>query len=503
MVSTLPQTWGYLLLALFAAIFIPLGYRAWREGAESAEDFLIARETFSAPVTIVSLIATWTWSSTVLGSAEGAFGFGAAGFWVYGLVVPLSALALGVPILTRVRNRVPQASSFPEYIRLRFPDDWRGTGSHLIFALIASGQMFFWAILQVIGAGIAMNVIFGIPHWQGALIAGLIVTVYISFGGLRASIRTDFLQMLGIAVILAILLPWAVFAFGGPSAVYQGLITSNINGATDLITGDVIYGWLLISLFSYINYAIINQNVWQRIFASTQGDEGRVIVGSAVAWLPIPAAAGLIGMIGIAMGFSGQASNVMPAVMIETLPNYAAFGFALAIVAVVLSTVDSCLNSFASIVISDIYKPYIGDVESVKTDKALLQKTKLLLVVTGIVVAVVGMANFSILFFNYAVGAIAIPITWPFVLSVLTPRFNRTWGVVGMGLGIVAAVIFAFLPAAGLWNSPLPLWQGYLVAHLVALLIPLAGTVLSPEEEFSFEEMDSRTAAEFGMGGDD
>ena len=497
MVDALPQTWGYLLLALFALVFVSIGYLGQRRGSsESTEDFLIAREAFSAPIAVVSLVATWTWSSTVLGSAEGAIDFGAAALYVYGLVVPLSAVLLGVPILGRVRNLVPEASSFPEYIRLRFPDDWRGTASHLTFALVASSQMFFWAILQVLGAGVVLNVIFGIPHWQGALISGLIVTTYITFGGLRASIRTDIIQMVGIGVLIAVLLPWTIFAFGGPAKIYQGLANSDIANATSLLTEDVLYGWLLVSLLAFINYTIMNQNVWQRIFASERGKEGNVVVSSALAWVPIPAAAGLIGMIGVATGFQGNASNVMPAVILGTLPSYAVVGFAVLILAVILSTIDSCLNSFASIVIMDVYKPYIGDAQRVRSDASLLLKTKVLIVIVGVAIAVIGMAEFSVLFFNYAVGAIAIPLTWPFVLSVLTPRFNRTWGIVGMALGIVAAVLLAFLPAAGLWESPFELWQGYLIAHLVSMLVPLVGTLVSPDRGFSFEEMERRVAAD-------
>jgi Na+/proline symporter len=500
MPEVIPQLYGYLLIALFAIVFIPLGYISRRK-ASGAMDFLVAREAFSAPIAIVSLIATWTWTSSILGSAEGAYQFGAAGFWVYGFVVPLSAIVLGVPIITRVRRRTPNASSFPEYIRLRFPDDWRGTSSHLIFAIIAGGQMFLWAVLQVIGVGVVIHALFDIPQWQSALAMGLIVTAYITFGGLRASIRTDFIQMLAIGVLLATILPLVIILFGGPDAIYEGLASAEISKATHMFTEDVLYGWLLVSLFSFINYAIINQNVWQRIFAAERGSEGYIVTGSAIAWLPIPGAAGVIGMIGIAIGFDGPPSAVMPTVIGETLPTVAAFGFAVLIVAVVVSTIDSCLNSFASIVITDIYKPYIGNEEKAQSDQSVLRNTKILLVITGLLAAAIGTADVSVLFFNYAVGALAIPITWPFVLSVVSPRFNYMWGIVGMLLGIVAALLFVFLPSAGLWESPFPLWQGYLISHVVALLIPLVGTAISPNEEFSFEQITDDSSVT--TGGDD
>ena len=490
----LNPTTGFIVLGGFAILSVAAAVYLTRNSGESAEDLLVARESTAVPIIIVSLIATWLWSTTLMGAAEGGFNFGFSAVWVYGFSITWSLVLMG-PILARIRQNFPEVSSYPEYVRYRFGD--QGKLVHLVFSVVALAQSFFWAVIQVVGAGYVLNIVFDIPHWQGALLTGLIVTGYVTLGGLRASIFTDFVQMLAIGVIIAVLAPWVVTEIGGAGPIYEGVANAEVNQAHHFVTPEVIVGWLLIGMAS-VEYTLINQNVWQRIIATDGTGKERLVLGSSVVlWLAIPASAALIGLVGFTIDYSGNAATVLPAIMIEVLPVWGAILFGIAILGAIFSTTDSCLNSFMTIMVSDIYKPYFGSEEKVRNDKSLVIKTKVVMIVTGVSVAIFGTMEVSLLFFSLAVGALAMPLAWPVVLSALRPDFNRTWGAYSVILGVIGAAIFAFLPVSGIWaNPPFEPWQGYLVPAAFTVLGPIIGTMLYPDTEYTFTDMQNEMRAD-------
>ncbi len=478
--QTLSMTSGYVLLIIFSAISVGLGIFYNRGNREASYDeFLSARSGIPLPVAISGLIAVWVWSSTLMGSGEGAYNFGMAGLWVYGLVVPLSALLLGSWILPRVRKMMPHASTFPAYMEKRL-----GPGAHKVFTFVTIIQMFFWAVVQIMAVGTILNTMFGIPVWIAAVLSGIVVTLYITLGGLRAAAGTAFLQVLVITVLLAILLPCAIHYAGGVDQIYQGVVNAKGQAGTLIFSKDILFNWFLVSFFSYINYSIMDQNVWGYCYSIKPGTERRFILWSAFLWLPIPCAAGLLGVIGLSTGIQVNPSVILPAMILNLMPRVFSYGFAVIMLASIYSTAGSCLNAFSSLFVNDIYIPYIK--KGQPDEKKLLPLARKMTVLGGLLASVVAVFPVSLLFVNYAVAAIAVPITWPFVLSVCWSKLNTKATIAGMVVAIPLALIIGFLPAIGITLIDIPLWLGYLIIHLVALLIPVIGTLAKPNEEFSF-----------------
>jgi SSS family transporter len=499
MVSITSPLGGYVLIAGFGGFAILASLYLTRNSGGGTEDLLVARGSTTTPIVIVSLIATWLWSTTLMGAAEGAFSFGLPAFWVYGFTVSWSAILMG-PILVRIRQNFPDVSSFPEYIRYRFGNEAsEGKLVHGTFTFVALFQSTAWAIIQITGAGIVLSSVFGLPHWQAAMGVGLVVTTYVTLGGLRASIMTDFIQMFAIGVLLAIVVPWAILEAGGPSAIHAGITAADasVPQANHFVTPSVVVGWLLVSAAS-VEYTFINQNVWQRVIAADEvGDIKKIIGIAAVLWLAIPAAASLIGLVGIAEGYTGSATEVMPWVMSEVLPSWGAALFAIVVIGAIFSTTDSCLNSVSTILISDVYKPYFGSEEEVRTSKSLVTKTKIMMVGIGVLVTIIGTNQFSLLFVSLAAGALTVPLAWPTAISVLLPDFNRKWGAYSVLVGVVMAIFFGLLPTAGIWaNPPFEPWQGYVLPNFVTILGPLVGTYLYPDTDHTFEDMNAQIKAE-------
>lgn len=481
--QTLPMASGYILLIVFSLVSIGLGFYYNRGNKEeSYDEFLSARSGIPLPVAISGLIAVWVWSSTLMGSGEGAYNFGMAGIWVYGVVVPLSAVVLGSWILPRVRKMMPKAATFPAYMAKRL-----GPGTHKVFTFVTIVQMFFWAVLQIMAVGTILNTMFGIPIWIAAVFSGVVVTLYITLGGLRAAAGTAFFQVLVITVLLAILLPCAIHYAGGVNHIYEGVLSVKGQEGSLVFSKDILFNWFLVSLFSYINYSIMDQNVWGYCYSIKPGTERKFILWSAFLWLPIPCAAGLLGVIGLSTGIQVTPSVILPAMILNLMPTIFSYGFAVIMLASIYSTAGSCLNAFSSLFVNDIYIPYIK--KGRPEEKKLLPLARKMTVIGGLLASAVAVFPVSLLFMNYAVAAIAVPITWPFVLSVCWKRLNTKATILGMVVAIPTALLLAFLPAIGITVIPIPLWSGYLITHLAALLIPIIGTVMRPNNQFDFALM--------------
>lgn len=474
---------GYLLLLVFSLISIALGiYYNKGNSAESYDEFLSARSGIPLPVAISGLIAVWVWSSTLMGSGEGAYNFGMSGIWVYGVVVPFSALVLGSWILPRVRQMMPNAATFPAYIAKRL-----GRNAHRVFTFVTIVQMFFWTVVQIMAVGTILNTMFGIPVWIAAVLSGIVVTLYITLGGLRAAAGTAFCQVLVITILLAILLPCAIYYAGGVHQIYDGVLSVKGHEGTLIFSKNIFFNWFLVSLFSYINYSIMDQNVWGYCYSIKPGTERKFILCSAFLWLPIPCAAGLLGVIGLSSGIQVSPSVILPAMILNLMPKIFSYGFAIIMLASIYSTAGSCLNAFTSLFINDIYIPYIKNGKP--DEEKLLPLARRITVIGGLAASAVAIFPVSLLFMNYAVAAIAVPITWPFVLSVCWQKLNTKATILGMIIAIPIALVLAFLPAIGIVLVSIPLWAGYLITHLVALLIPILGTLLWPNNEFDYSFM--------------
>lgn len=479
----LNQATGYAILLVFAVFVLAVALRVAKNNTNLGSDFLNAKNSVPFGVAVASLVANWTWSATLLGGGEGAYSFGVSGVWIYGIDVILSALIFA-PLVMKIRNIAPQLTTFPEFIRLRV-----GKSSHIIFTVISMAQMLCFTLVQVMAIGLIFNTMFGIPHWQGAIIGGIIITSFVAIGGLRAAIDTSFVFVYAILLALFVLLIGSVWGNGGPSAIFEGIRNSKVAGSTFLFSKEAIIGYWLIDFFTYINYTLINQNVWEHVLAVKPGREKTLVRSSALIWFFIPAAASVIGLVGLGTGLDIAGNDVLPAVILQSMPQWASYLFVVILLASIFSTASTCLNAFTNLLVTDIYKQYMPKAKFVTDEKIMHKRSVIIIVVAGALVSVFAVADLSILWLNYAVGAFAVPLLWPFVMSAYKETINKKSIVISLYAGVIVAIFFAFLPTLEVYTLPFDMWIGYALIHVVTLVIPIVGTLIKPDREFRFEQI--------------
>ena len=101
----------------------------------------------------------------------------------------------------KIRNEFPKGSTLVEFMRKKF-----GKSLFKLILLMTIFYMFIFLCAEVTAVAVLINYISGTELWITALIVLAATLSYTLYGGLRASIFTDNIQMIVIGVLLFILI---------------------------------------------------------------------------------------------------------------------------------------------------------------------------------------------------------------------------------------------------------------------------------------------------------
>lgn len=161
-----------------------------RSTVRTVEDLLTARNSVGRRQLPGTLIASVMGVWILLSAPEAGAGFGIAAVVGYGIgeAVPMLVYSKVGP---RIREVIPNGHSLTEYAYARY-----GTAMYSFVLLVSGLYMFVFVAAELTGIASALSVVAGVPQWQTATLVGGFVLVYTSYGGLRASIFTDSIQVL-------------------------------------------------------------------------------------------------------------------------------------------------------------------------------------------------------------------------------------------------------------------------------------------------------------------
>ncbi|WP_179661633.1 sodium:solute symporter family protein [Nocardioides panzhihuensis] len=186
----------YLLIAIYFAFVLGIGFLASR-GMSSSVDFFLSGRSLPAWVTGLAFISANLGAVEIMGmSATGAqLGLPTVHYFWIGAVPAM--LFLGVVMMPFYYGS--KVRSVPEFMKRRF-----GTGAHLVNAISFAVAQLLIAGINLYLLGSIVHALLGWPLWIALIVAALIVLSYITLGGLKAAIYNEVLQFF---VIVAALLP--------------------------------------------------------------------------------------------------------------------------------------------------------------------------------------------------------------------------------------------------------------------------------------------------------
>ena len=265
------------------------------------------------------------------------------------------ALGIFAVLGPKIREKFPEGYTLPQYILRRL-------GSKKLHWLYLV-PFFFGQLIaitfNIFAGGSLISLITGIPIVVVMPILALIALLYTLVSGLKASIVTDFVQVLLILIAIGFIVPWAVTAAGGASTISGGFGGKSGN-FSNLFDPSVAFSFGIVTSIGLISQTIADQQYWQRTFALKKGQISSAFIFGAVLFAVVPVGLGLLGFLGAnpALGITlpaGIDSSMIGVVAIrELLPRWAVLLFVIALLGGLSSTVDSGISAASALWATDV-----------------------------------------------------------------------------------------------------------------------------------------------------
>ena len=425
------------LMAVTLTVFTALGMWYSRGRVGSVEDFISARGSAGRGATTATLVASVMGIWILLSPAEAGAAFGgvaAVAGYAIGEALPMLAFAELGP---RIRELVPEGHSLTEYALVRY-----GPAMYAFVLLVSLFYMFVFLAAELTGITSALEMIAGVPRWQTALLVGGAVLVYTAYGGLRASIFTDTVQLLLVLPLLALCAAGAVVALGGPVEVHARVAATDPSLLDPTFFTGLRFGfWVAIAI---LGAELINQTWWQRVYAARDTETLRQgFRTAAVVNFLVVLVAGLFGV--VARGYvdvvtdpasdSYNASIAFFVLLNEAFPEPLVLVVVLLALLLVTSTADTLFNAMASVVTADL--PRLLDSP---TDRTLTWGARVLTVVAALAAIYVSLRARSVLRLFLLADLLGAAVMVPLLYGLYSERASGpgvlTSGVAGLAVGL-------------------------------------------------------------------
>ena len=342
---------SYALLLGTLGIFAYVAYKAATDYEIDDDTYLSARGTQGWQRIGLSLFASGMGVWVLLGPSEVAY-YG--GFWdVMGYAVssstPFLLLAYVGP---KIRDSLPDGVTLADYVRLRL-----GRRMQIYVGLISILYMFTFLFAEFTAIGKVMDELVGIKPLIPMVLVGVVTAAYTAYGGLPASLATDRVQALAIALLVTTLL---LFLFGADmgqliddAKAYNpdGFDATWSHGSMSYM-GSLKSGLALVVAITAAE--MFSQGNWQRAYAS-EDDEAlqRGALLAAVMVFPLVFVMGILGTVA-----AGQGGVSDPSIaffyLVDGTSSLIVAAFIVLVVSLVCSSTDTLQNAIVASVSRDI-----------------------------------------------------------------------------------------------------------------------------------------------------
>ena len=462
-----------LFIVISYLIAIPAFGFYFKKFVKSEKDYFLAGRMLPWWIIGFSIIGTNIGATDYVGAAGGAYRFGLtqANFeWIGALpAIALSAL-LFVPYYWR-----SGVYTVPEFLGKRYNHITRiiqivcwGT-----FMVLLTGQ-FFWA------SSLMLEEYLGIPIIVGLFITGLIVGIYTVSGGMGAIAMTDVVQLMVMfigGITITILGLWTV---GGWEGLIEKIVPTHPDHLKLYLPADhPIYPWpaviLGLAFVASPAWWCCNQAMIQRTLgAKTEWDAKAGMMFAGFPKMFVPFLTVIPGLIALALNpdlTGSEMDKAYPWLIKNLLPTGLAGLVFAAFMAALISSVDSVLNSAATLWTRDIYQAYLFTKKSDKHYLTVGRTMTVVFIIAAISIAPM-MKRFPGLFTagQYFLALFQGPTFAITLLGIYWKRANIYGGLAGLlGGMVISAMLYITYDITFFYVS----WWSFAGAFIITVVISL------------------------------
>ncbi|HKZ51891.1 MAG TPA: sodium:solute symporter family protein [Candidatus Acidoferrales bacterium] len=461
-----------IFLFAYAVLLIVVGLLVSRR-VKKAADFFVAGRTLGPGLLATTFLAANIGAGSTVGASGLGYRFGlSAWWWVGSAAIGSFILAATVGPKIWVIAEKYQFDTVGDYLDRRYSRAVRAT----VAVLLWLGTLAILAA-QLIAIAWILDVVAGLPKWQGCLLGGLVVVTYFAAGGLLTAVWVNLIELIVLLTGLLVAIPFALDNLGGwPAAVQQ--VSSRFASAAE---ADRFFSFTGIGLKGILAYVVIlvpsfivSPGLIQKVYGARDQRAVRLGVGlNALALFFFAVVPPLFGVFAFAR-YPGLANPelALPTVLKEMLPLWLGVLVLAAIFSAEISSCDAILFMLSTSLSVDLYKTFLNPRVTEKRLLAVSRATAVVAGLLGVAVAILLPSIISALTIFY--GLLAVALFVPLLLGLYWRSISARAALVSI-LGAVPATFVVDRWTAGQGWGPL---SPHALGILVGLALALVATFL-------------------------
>ncbi|MEL0036148.1 MAG: sodium/proline symporter PutP [Gammaproteobacteria bacterium] len=457
-------------------------------------DYILGGRRLGAAVTALSAGASDMSAWLLLGLPGAIYLGGFSEGWIaLGLIVGAYLnWRFNAPRLRLFTELAGDAITLPDYFENRFFD--KSNALRIISAIVILVFFTFYTSSGMVGGAKLFQSSFGVDYDIALWIGAAVIVSYTFFGGFLAVCWTDFFQAILMMLAMVVAPAVVLYELGGLSETMATIESVN-PVLVSWSEGITLMGFISLQAWGLGYFG--QPHVLVRFMAAESVAAIKPARRLAMSWMVISLFGSMLtGLFGIAY-FSGRpeavdlASNSEAVFILLTQvvfnPWFAGFLLA-AILAAIMSTIDSQLIICSSAITEDFYKRFF---RRDATDKELVLIGRISVVVIAVVALLIGQDPDSkvLSLVSYAWAGLGAAFGPVVLFSVLWRETSRNGALAGMVAGAVTVVVWKQL--SGGWFDLYELLPGFVISSLAIYVVSKMDRG-NQEAEALFDEMNAK-----------
>ena len=452
------QTQAIIIVVAYLIGMLVVGFIVGKLKIKDSSDYMLAGRRMGVFMVAFSLSANNIGGGSTTGLAQKAFGdWGMSAIWYV-----LAASAAMIPLAYFApKIRQTMAVTIPEVVGRRF-----GKISSTFTAVLGILSLFCLTSSQIAASGSVVAGLTGIPTNVALVIAGAVVILYTTFGGMIADQISDLVQFAIILVGLAVATPIVIHGCGGWDAISAALPPVQLDFTK--------IGWVTIIgyIFNYFCTFLAGPEMVSRF--ETAKDEKTARQASWVSAILMAAMSIFPTLLGLAAlatmpDLADGGKNAMMAVTTAHAPAFIVGMISAAIICATMSSADSNLLCMSTMIMNDLYLEYGGKKLS---DKKIITYTRACNVIAAVIAMLIAMFGVPIVTMN--TFAFGIRCAGPFAaygLGLIVPKATKNSGILSLFGGTIGFCFWQVLSGGGFKFGILPVVFGCTVSAAVFFIV--------------------------------
>lgn len=415
-----------IIAAVVVGYFAIMSYITYsvRKHANSSEGMTAGGRNFPAYLIGALLLSEFIGSSVSIGTAQKGYELGISAAW------NLVALALGFLLLALVlvkKYKQSGQSTISGILAQAYGEPVRYAAS--VLTIVALGIV---AVALYASGGAVLAAVLHINKTVAILLVGVITVIYVSLGGMRSVVYTNFahsiVKYLGVILALA----YALEATGGIGALQAQLPSTMFNWV------EIGWGQIIAWMIGGIGSIFATQYVIQALVSTDNPDVAkRACYYVSSLMIPFGLMAALIGMCSAVLYPGMKSIDAFPT-LIAHMPAFSASVMVVGLAGALFGGISATTLASATLAMKDFYEPWRN---KAKNDAKSLAFLRIAIVVAGLLPLVLALYAEKLLMIAFLGKALRATLAVLVLMAFYAPKFGTPRGAfVGVIVSVIATI---------------------------------------------------------------